>query len=144
MKDFVQQAETFAREIHLHQKRHFGNDKGKPYIVHPERVQANFDDPFLKAVSWLHDVVEDSDCTLDDLKEKGFPIEVIHGVNGMTRREGESYHKYIVRVKVNQFALPVKIADIKDNLKSLPSNKKVMRDKYELALYILMVKQICS
>ena len=139
MDTVVNQAKSLATEAHKDQKRFFGADKGKPYIIHPERVASNFPDyPTLQAVAWLHDVVEDTDITAKDLAHDHLmPTNVVIGVIGMTRKKDEPYVDYILRVKKNPFALPVKIADIKDNLESLPPEKKVMKDKYQLALYIL-------
>lgn len=138
--EYVQRAEAIAREAHKHQKRTFnGLDKDKPYIVHVQRVAEQVkNNPILEAIAWLHDIVEDTKWTIDDLRRQGMPLDVICGVSAMTKVEGESYCNYIMRVKNCDVAVPVKIADLRDNLSTLPKTGfKSMRDKYELALYVL-------
>lgn len=135
MNTMIEKCREIAFQAHAGQVRKLGDDFGKPYIVHPERIASNFDDPYLVCVAWLHDVVEDTPMNFEDLKKLGVPAEVIMGIDGMTRREGETYLDFILRVKDNQFAMPVKIADIKDNMVSLKEGS--LKDKYRLALYIL-------
>ena len=65
----------------------------------------------------------------------GVPPEVIMGVKGMTKIEGEDYLDFILRAKSNSFSIAVKIADIEDNMISLKEGS--LKDKYRLALYIL-------
>ena len=105
-----------AEEIAV--KAHKGQvDKGgEEYIHHPWRVMESFRMPEDKMVAILHDVVEDTPVTLEDLKSEGFSSDVIHAVDCMTRGEGESWNKYIERVKGDNIALRVKIADLRDNL----------------------------
>ena len=139
MNETVEKCKKIATEAHKGQFRKFGDDKGKPYIVHPERVASKvasrFDDPYLAAIGWLHDVIEDTDITIDNLNEMGVPPEVQFGVKGMTKWEGENYLNFILRVQMNPYARPVKIADIEDNMISLKEGS--LKDKYRLALYIL-------
>ena len=111
MNEIVEKCKKIAIKAHEGQYRRFGADKGKPYIVHPERVASKFDDPYLASVGWLHDVVEDTSITLEDLTELGVPPEVIIGVKGMTKRDGENYLDFVLRAKDNPFARSVKIAD---------------------------------
>lgn len=140
MNNLVDLAKQTAIKAHGEQKRIYGPDKGKPYTVHLERVAAALNgNETLEAIAWLHDVVEDTDTTLEDLKNLGFPMNVLYGVDGMTRKEGENYLAYILRVKNNSFALLVKLADIDDNMSTLPPEKKTHKDKYELARYILLM-----
>jgi len=133
--ELIKNSKEVATKAHDGQIRKFGDDKGKPYIIHPERVASNFEDPILSSVGWLHDVVEDTYVTLEDLKDIGFPPEVIHGVDGMTKRDGENYLDFVIRVNRNEFARPVKMADIRDNMVSLKEGS--LKDKYRLALYVL-------
>lgn len=69
-----------------------------------------------KAVALLHDVVEDSPYTLEDLSEAGFPGEVVEAVRCLTRDEQESYEEFVERARRNPLARKVKIADIEDNI----------------------------
>jgi (p)ppGpp synthase/HD superfamily hydrolase len=64
----------------------------------------------------LHDVVEDTHWTLDMLKNEGFSTAVLKAIEHLTKREGEDYEKFIARVKRNQLAIKVKIADLEDNM----------------------------
>jgi (p)ppGpp synthase/HD superfamily hydrolase len=136
----LERAERIAREAHKGQYRKMGDDKGKPYIIHPERVAGMFDKcdsdadwiDDCKAIAWLHDVIEDTSVTADRLLSKGVPDHIVQSVVALTKVEGEFYPKYLDRVKSDQLARLVKIADIQDNLKSLKRGS--LRDKYCLAL----------
>ncbi len=64
----------------------------------------------------LHDVVEDTDWTLERLREEGFSAEVLEAVDCLTHREGESYQEFVERVRANPLATQVKIADLEDNM----------------------------
>lgn len=68
------------------------------------------------ATAWLHDVVEDTPTTLDDLRDEGLPDEVVEAVDAITRRTGEPYATYIERVRLNPIARHVKLADNAQNL----------------------------
>jgi len=126
-------------------KAHAGQvDKaGEPYILHPLRLMSQFIDKDLMIVSILHDVVEDSDFTLNDLIEEGFAPQIIDALNCLTKLENEDYNSFIKRVMSNPLAIKVKIADIKDNLnitrlsKPLSSSDIERLKKYQLALFSL-------
>jgi (p)ppGpp synthase/HD superfamily hydrolase len=99
-------------------KAHEGQiDKAdKAYILHPLRLMNQFSDENSMIVSVLHDVVEDSDYTFQDLIDAGFSSQIVQAVECLTKRENEEYQDFIKRVKVNPLAVKVKIVDIKDNL----------------------------
>lgn len=112
--DLIETAERLATTAHAGQ-----TDKaGLPYIEHPRRVAARTavtsTDPDAVAVAWLHDVVEDTSVTLDELRETGFPETVIAAVDALTRRPDEG-DRYYQRVAANPLAREVKLADIWDN-----------------------------
>jgi len=137
MYNLVEAAKEFATKAHQGQHRWDGKT---PYITHPEAVADNVETPEEKAVAWLHDVVEDTKVTLDDLREAGFPEEVVFGVGAMTNPKRENtYLEYLKTVMDNPIALNVKIADITHNMSTMPKEKKrqSLYAKYELALYIL-------
>ncbi|HGW4265804.1 TPA: GTP pyrophosphokinase [Pseudomonas aeruginosa] len=92
---------------------------GMPYILHPLRLMTRFTDPFEQAVSLLHDVIEDSDTTAEDLLNEGFPEIVVEVVVILSRRRGESYEDFIERICVHPLARKIKLADIEDNLNVL-------------------------
>ena len=89
---------------------------GMPYILHPLRLMARVTDPFEQAVSLLHDVIEDSDTTAEDLLNEGFPKNVVEAVVLLSRRRGESYEVFIERICPHPLARKIKLADIEDNL----------------------------
>ena len=89
---------------------------GRQSISHVLRVMSRVDDPTAKIVAVLHDVVEDSELSLDDLRSQGFSPEVVDAVDALTRRGGESYVDLLRRAKVNPLAHSVKLADLADHL----------------------------
>lgn len=131
----VKLASIIAEEAHKGTFRKFGADKDLPYIVHPNRVAESLDDPILKAAGYLHDVVEDTSITFQVLKDRGVSDEVVEVLRYVTKREGENYKDFIMRITGNLRAMKLKVADLKDNLSSCPEGQ--MKDKYRLALWIL-------
>ncbi|MFO0417798.1 MAG: phosphohydrolase [Planctomycetota bacterium] len=117
----------------------------RPYIEHLERVAAPFQGAvILEAVAWLHDVVEDTPCTLDDLFALGFDSEIVEAVDAITQRKGEALEDYWARVKANRYARVVKVkGDIPDNadprrLDYLPPHlQEKLTAKYQRALEVL-------
>ncbi|MFC0201630.1 phosphohydrolase [Paracoccus rhizosphaerae] len=89
---------------------------GEPFILHPLRVMNACSTGSQRIVAVLHDVVEDSDWTLDDLRQEGLAEDLVAAVDAMTRREGESYADFVDRAARNPIARAVKIADLRDNL----------------------------
>lgn len=113
---------------------------GKPYIGHPARVAARLDGHESKAAGWLHDVLEDTPLTTDELRAKGFPTPVIEAVVAVTHFPGEPHDRYYARIRAaGELALRVKLADIADNadparlaLLDAPTRHR-LQDKYEHA-----------
>lgn len=87
---------------------------GQPYIFHPCHVAEQMDDEVSTCVALLHDVVEDSDVTLDDLA-RDFPPEVVEGVRLMTHLPEMDYFDYVRAIKGNPLATKVKLADLAHN-----------------------------
>ena len=108
---YAQRAYALAKKAHLGQKDKGGND----YIEHPKAVASMMDTDIEKAVAYLHDVVEDTKISFDDLKEYGFPNQIIEAVKALTKQKNESYDVYIDRVIKNPIAKKVKLADMKHN-----------------------------
>lgn len=99
------------------QAHHGQKDRyGRPYILHPLRVMMSVKSEEERIVAVLHDVVEDSDLTLKDLKKEGFSDEIVRAVDCLTKREGEPYEAHVERARQNSLALAVKIADLEDNM----------------------------
>lgn len=94
-------------------------ENGEPYINHPLRVARKLQDAGMDssivAVALLHDVVEDSDYTLDDLRRKGFSEEIVDAVDSVTKRDGEPYEEAIKRALSNEIGRIVKLSDNLDN-----------------------------
>ena len=105
------------RAVALASTAHSGQlDKaGEPYILHPLRVMLRFESDILRAVCVLHDVVEDTKVTLEQIRSE-FGAVVAGAVDAMSRRAGESYDDFITRCSQNELALLGKIADLEDNL----------------------------
>lgn len=108
---------TLDQAIYYAARFHKGQvDKaGEPFILHPLRVMLSLETPEERIVGVLHDVVEDCTVTLDDLRWLQFPEEIIEAIDSLSRREGEQYASYILRVSLNPIARRVKLADLKDN-----------------------------
>ncbi len=109
---------TLEDAIALAVKAHKGQvDKaGQIYILHPLRVMFAVDGEVARMVAVLHDVIEDSDTTLDDLRAMGYSEAVLSALECLTRREDESYMEFVQRAKVNPIAREVKLADMEDNM----------------------------
>ena len=112
----IEDALSIAANAHRGQK--YGD--GSAYIWHPIKVAQRIDDAGhddeLVMIALLHDVVEDSDWSLDDLRERGASERVIAGVDGMSRRHYESYAEFIDRCRENPDSVIVKRADMEENL----------------------------
>jgi GTP diphosphokinase / guanosine-3',5'-bis(diphosphate) 3'-diphosphatase len=106
------------RAIVLAEHAHRGQvDKaGKPYIEHPLRVMQGMDSDIARIVAVLHDAVEDSALTLEQLLEAGFDTDIVMAIDAITKRPEEVYDIYLERIMANPVALQVKIADMLDNM----------------------------
>jgi len=92
-----------------------------------------------KIVAVLHDIVEDTNISLNDLRNEGFSEEVVSAVECLTKQDGENYDSYIERISFNPLAVKIKLADLEDNrdLTRLPevTDKDLERlEKYDKAL----------
>jgi len=127
----------FVRAIRIATNAHRGQTgkDGRPYIEHCERVAMRVD-PALRPIAYLHDVVEKSDgWTLDRLRLDGFPETMIEAVDALTRHDGEDEEAVVFRAAANPLALPVKRADLEDNLQqALASGGDVERYRQGLSL----------
>lgn len=88
---------------------------GEDYVQHPIYVASLVESPEAKVVALLHDVVEDSDYTVEDLLAAGLPREVVEAVKILTKQPSESYDEYLSKIKMNDLARVVKIADLTHN-----------------------------
>lgn len=127
-----ERARQIAVQAHVDQLRR----NGDPYVTHPFRVAEALSTEDEKTVGYLHDVIEDTNVTLDDLRRWGFPERIIQAVDSVTNRDGESYVDFVVRSKKDAIGRNVKLADLRDNMRD--SQPGSQRDKYELSEYILL------
>lgn len=108
----LEEAIALAVEAHKGQRDKYG----APYILHPLRVMLRLQGETDQIVGILHDVVEDSEITFEQLAQMGYSAEVIAALDGVTRRENESYSEFIERSLQNATSRGVKLADLEDNM----------------------------
>jgi len=118
---------------------------GNPYILHPIAVSEMVDTEDEKIVALLHDTVEDTSITFEELKDYGFSNEIIIAIKAITKIKGESYEDYIDRVKDNPIALKVKIADLKHNmdLRRIPNPSRKDHERVRKYINTLKVLSTC-
>lgn len=126
-----QQALAIAKDAHKGQVDKAGVD----YIQHPLFVASLVEGELAKTVALLHDVVEDSAWTLEDLRKEGLPEEVVQAVGILTKKRNENYEEYILRVKQNPLARQVKLADLKHNSDLSRLANVTDRDRKRVAKY---------
>jgi len=129
---------AIARKAHAGQVDKAGVD----YIQHPLYVASQVKTEQEKAVALLHDVLEDSDITAADLLAYGLSNEVVTAVQTLTKKKGQSYQDYLEKVKSNNLARVVKLADLKHNsdlsrLKSVTNTDYDRVEKYKNAIRYL-------
>jgi (p)ppGpp synthase/HD superfamily hydrolase len=92
---------------------------GHPYILHCLAVMQGVEghDFDVMAAAVLHDLIEDTSWTIDDLIREGFSLNVVDWIDLLTRRPGEEYTEYIKRLSVSKEASKIKIADLRHNMK---------------------------
>jgi (p)ppGpp synthase/HD superfamily hydrolase len=128
-------AELIARQAHAAQEE---PQTALPYITHVERVVQMVEGDDAKAVAWLHDVLEDTPVTAEDLWAAGISEEVLLAVQALTRRDDETYRNYILRVQASgPLARAVKLADLRDHLRPSEYLKVSLRSRYQQALHQL-------
>ena len=134
--------ELTIRAMNLAYHAHHGQfDKGGvPYIFHPIHLAEEMDDEISTCVALLHDTVEDTAVTLEDLSRE-FPAEVVSAVRLLTHGEGVDYFDYVRAIKQNPIAVRVKLADLRHNgdPKRIcnQGNQERRREKYAAARAIL-------
>jgi (p)ppGpp synthase/HD superfamily hydrolase len=127
-------AREVATDAHAGQ---FRRDGVTPYIRHPEAVATRVQgDATAEAAAWLHDVLEDTDFTADDLASRGVPSDVIEIVRLLTHTNGISYERYLSAIAAHPIAKRVKVADMITNLSDRPTDRQIV--KYARGLLTLM------
>lgn len=110
--------QLYVKALNIMLKQHHGQkDKaGREYYFHPMRVSRRCLKIKQKIVALLHDTIEDTGLTSDNLKEMGFDEDIVNGVLSVTRQEGETYAQFIERANNNTLGMIVKIHDLEDNM----------------------------
>ncbi len=144
-EDFTFNSQALEDAIALAAIAHAGQkDKvGLPVICHSMRVMLTCTNPKQMTVGILHDVVEDTDITLDDLRKYGYSEDVVQAIDAISKRNGESFEQYIERCSKNQLSVGVKRIDISDNLSPFRhmglnvDHRIKLRTKYKKAIKFL-------
>ena len=115
---------------------------GMPYVFHPFHLAEQMTDEQTTAVALLHDVVEDTDYTVEDLRAMGFSEEVLAAIRLMTHDPEVPYMDYVALIKTNPIARAVKLADLKHNsdqtrLDTLTEWDIARNEKYAAAIRLL-------
>jgi hypothetical protein len=126
---------SLAKAIQIAARAHeqMRDKDGQPYILHPIRVMSGVEGIEAKIVAVLHDVVEDSPITADDLRREGFSEAIVAAVVCVTKRADEPYSDYVLRCKVNELARRVKLADLEDNARPARAILRPGRLDHDLA-----------
>ncbi|MDB6135634.1 MAG: metal dependent phosphohydrolase [Verrucomicrobiales bacterium] len=127
----LEHALQLAVRAHAGQK----DKNGAAYIFHPIRVMSRCVTPDAKIAALLHDVVEDTDMTFEQLEQAGFSAEVMATVRLLTHESSVSYDDYVTAIITNPTAVEVKLADLEDNssiqrLQSMDGKTVARMEKY--------------
>jgi hypothetical protein len=127
---------TIADAIRIAVDAHAGavDKAGAPYILHPLRVMFAQRDDDARMAGVLHDVVEDTSVTFEDLETAGMPPAVLDALRLLTH-DGTPYEEYVQRLKSNPIARAVKLADLEDNMDIRRLAEVTERDARRLAKY---------
>ena len=115
---------------------------GMPYVFHPFHVAEQMTDEVTTIVALLHDVVEDTDYTLEDIAAEGFGKDILEAVALMTHEDDIPYLDYVAKLKENPIARAVKLADLAHNsdlsrIGEIDEETKQRLEKYKKAKAIL-------
>jgi (p)ppGpp synthase/HD superfamily hydrolase len=127
--------EAIALAAWAHQGQIYPSPERDPYILHPLRVMPRLETSLERLIAVLHDVVEDTTYTLDDLRRLGYPEEMIVVIDLLTRQAGEDYTVYIERLISHPTARRIKLADLEDNLFTAHRLPDTMETRARVARY---------
>lgn len=128
---------TLENAITLAAQKHAGQlDKGdQSYILHPLRVMLQLQQPDQQIVAVLHDILEDTNTTVQDLQNLGFQTHIIQAIQALTKLPHETRVQAAMRTAQNPLACAVKIADVKDNMNLARIPNPTARDLARLEEY---------
>lgn len=128
----LETAIAVAAAAHMDHK----SDSGDPYILHPLRVMMAQKTLETQILAIMHDMIEHTNTSLNDVYSFGFDDDIVLALNAITRRDDEDYFVYVKRACSNPIARPVKIADLRDNLLNYGDDEE-SRVRYTTALEML-------
>lgn len=136
--DLTKKALQIAYEAHKDQV----DKSGVPYIFHPYEVASHMDTEESVCVALLHDVVEDTALTFEDIRKEGFSEEILQALQLLTHDKGVPYMDYIAKIKTSPLARKVKLADLRHNsdwsrLDVIDGASLKRREKYQKAIEML-------
>ena len=133
-EELVKRSAELARAAHAGQ---FRRDGIMPYIEHPKAVASRVaGDPIAESAAWLHDVLEDTEVSVENLREAKISEEVIACVQLLTNKGDAGYERYLSRIKSDPVARKVKVADMLANLSDHPTERQIV--KYAKGLLVLL------
>ncbi|MDR2698627.1 MAG: DUF6434 domain-containing protein [Candidatus Methanoplasma sp.] len=117
--------QEYEKALRIATKAHEGQKSktGEDYIMHPIAVSGFCRTERAKIAALLHDVVEDTAVTLDDLRREGFAEDILTAVDCVSKREGEELDDYLQRVASDDIATEVKFADMRHNGSRWPAGR---------------------
>ncbi|MFF2529157.1 HD domain-containing protein [Brevibacillus sp. NPDC058079] len=137
---------TLEKAIYIATQAHEGQvDKGgNPYILHPLRIMLKMSTVETMISAVLHDVLEDTDVTVEELRNEGFSEEIIAAVIALTRNDDETYMEFVGRTKQNSIARLVKLGDLEDNSDLSRIPEPTEKDLERLLRYKRAIKELLS
>jgi len=136
--DMTKKAMKLCFEAHKDQV----DKSGMPYVFHPFHLAEQMQNEKTTIVALLHDVIEDTDYTLEDLRSAGFDNEIIEALRLMTHDDSVPYMEYVNAIKSNPIASAVKLADLEHNsdlsrLDVIDEKALKRKEKYATAIALL-------
>lgn len=121
---------------------------GLPYVFHPFHLAEQMLDEDTTVVALLHDVLEDTEITLDEMREAGYGEDILEALQLLCHEDGVPYMEYIKRLRENRLARIVKLADLQHNsdlsrLDVTDERAAARREKYMAAMQLLM-NEVCE
>lgn len=136
----LEKALQIAVQAHAGQK----DKSGASYIFHPIRLMMRCNNPNAKIVALLHDVVEDTAATFEDLEAAGFSLEVLAALRLLTHADEAPYDEYIGSLMSDPIAVEVKIADLEDNMDIRRLSEIDERSAKRLRKYLVAYRRLIA
>lgn len=140
MVTLLEKAILIAAHTHAGRK----DKPGAPYILHPLRGMLRMESEQEMITAVLHDVGEDTECTLAPLQREGFSEDILGALDHLTCRQGEPNTDFLRRVKQNDIARKVKAAYIKDTMNTNRLSLLTQKDHQRLEQYCEAYSLLCT